>query len=97
LKAGRRRAWNHGVLPIFNTVPRLWVGRAYYSGIHGSFCAALSKRHCDKRLVITFNTSGKNLIFSLLVLEGVIIESRTEPRSRISLLLVNKFLLLTSG
>jgi hypothetical protein len=39
----------------------------------------------------------KNLIFSLLVLEGVIIESRTEPRSRISLLLVNKFLLLTSG
>jgi hypothetical protein len=39
----------------------------------------------------------KNLIFSLLVLEGVIIESRTEPRSRISLLLVNKFLLLTNG
>jgi hypothetical protein len=37
------------------------------------------------------------LFFSLLALEGVIIESRTEPRSRISLLLVNNFLLLTSG
>jgi hypothetical protein len=36
--------------------------------------------------------------FSLLiVLEGVIIDSRTEPRSRISLLLVNNFSLLTSG
>jgi hypothetical protein len=32
--------------------------------------------------------------FSLLVLEGVIIDSRTEPRSRISLLLVNNFSLL---
>jgi uncharacterized membrane protein len=31
------------------------------------------------------------IIFSLLVLEGVIIDSRTEPRSRISLLLVNHF------
>jgi hypothetical protein len=29
--------------------------------------------------------------FSLQVLEGVIIDSRTEPRSRISLLLVNNF------
>jgi hypothetical protein len=29
------------------------------------------------------------MFFSLLVLEGVIIESRIEPRSRISLLLVN--------
>jgi hypothetical protein len=29
-----------------------------------------------------------NLFFSLLVLEGVIIDSQTEPRSRISLLLV---------
>jgi hypothetical protein len=33
----------------------------------------------------------ENNFFSLLVLEGVIIESRTEPRSRISLLLVDKF------
>jgi hypothetical protein len=36
-----------------------------------------------------FSSVGK-FIFSLLVLEGVIIDSRTEPRSRISLLLVNK-------
>jgi hypothetical protein len=35
------------------------------------------------------------ILFSLLVLEGVIIDSRTEPRSRISLLLVNNFSLLT--
>jgi hypothetical protein len=33
------------------------TSRAYYSGIHGSFCAALSKRHCDKRVVITCNTN----------------------------------------
>jgi hypothetical protein len=39
----------------------------------------------------------ENFIFSLLVLEGVIIDSRTEPRSRISLLLVNNFSLLTNG
>jgi hypothetical protein len=38
-----------------------------------------------------------NFFFSLLVLEGVIIEPQTEPRSRISLLLVNQFSLLTSG
>jgi hypothetical protein len=37
-----------------------------------------------------------NVFFSLLVLEGVIIDSRTEPRNRISLLLVNHFSLLTS-
>jgi hypothetical protein len=37
-----------------------------------------------------------NFFFSLLALEGVIIEPQTEPRSRISLL-VNQFSLLTSG
>jgi hypothetical protein len=40
---------------------------------------------------------GLYTFFSLLVLEGVIIDSRTESRSRISLLLVNKFSLLTTG
>jgi hypothetical protein len=35
------------------------------------------------------------MFFSPLVSEGVIIDSRTEPRSRISLLQVNIFLLLT--
>jgi uncharacterized membrane protein len=39
----------------------------------------------------------ENFIFSLLVLKGVIIDSRTESTSRVSLLLVNNFSLLTSG
>jgi hypothetical protein len=46
-------------------------GKNTTSAIHGSFCAALSKRHCDKRLVITFNTSVKkiNCLFMYAVLK----------------------------
>jgi hypothetical protein len=40
------------------------VGRAYYSGILASFCAVLSKRHCNKRLVIILTLVEKNIIFN---------------------------------
>jgi hypothetical protein len=49
----------------------------------------------QSKLIIIIGNN--NNVFSLLVLEGIIIESRTEPRIRIFLLLVNKFSLLTSG
>jgi hypothetical protein len=68
------------------------VNRIYFNRIVNSFIVISYSR-------INYRISKllKKNFFSLLVLEGVIIESRTEPRSRISLLLVNNFLLLTSG
>jgi hypothetical protein len=58
------------------------------------FCLTTLKKFFGQFFAKNIN---KSIFFSLLVLEGVIIDSRTEPRRRISLLLVNTFSLLTSG
>jgi hypothetical protein len=69
------------------------VNRIYFNRIGNSFIV-ISYSRINYRIVKLL----KKTFFSLLVLEGVIIDSRTEPRSKIiSLLLVNNFSLLTSG